>query len=147
VFAQVVNPAKSGGPTFYQVFVGPDSAFANGDGELQAVSFLPNKQFPAGKKLYARGKLRRLRDGFPDGKRQTILIVEAGTARPWTQPADLRYQAQQPLPKLGGLFKTGFHAAMADGSVRFVRRTVSEKTLRAAITPAGKDKIGRDWND
>jgi hypothetical protein len=36
---------------------------------------------------------------------------------------------------------------MADGIVVFVRPGVSEKTLRAAITPNAGDLLGPDWPD
>jgi hypothetical protein len=45
------------------------------------------------------------------------------------------------VPKLGGLFADGFHAAMADGTVRFVPRGAPEKAIRAAITPRGGEAI------
>jgi hypothetical protein len=56
---------------------------------------------------------------------------------PWTKPADLPFLADKPLPKLGGMFKDGFHVASADGAVFFVPRRFNEKTLRALITVAG----------
>ena len=56
---------------------------------------------------------------------------------PWTKPQDIPYDAGKALPKLGGLFADGFHAAMADGTVRFVPRGADEKAIRAAITPRG----------
>ncbi len=34
---------------------------------------------------------------------------------------------------------------MMDGSVRTVMREVSVKTLKAASTPVGGDKLGNDW--
>jgi hypothetical protein len=34
---------------------------------------------------------------------------------------------------------------MADGSVRFIRNTVSERTMRALITRAGGEVIGGDF--
>ncbi|MFL5245466.1 MAG: DUF1559 domain-containing protein [Gemmataceae bacterium] len=102
--------------TFYQVFVGPLAAF---EGQKQP----------------------KVPDSFPNGPDHTILVVEAGEAVPWTRPLDLPYEVKGQLPKLGGLFKEGFHAVMADGSVRFFPRSVSEETLRAAIDPAyGKAK-------
>jgi hypothetical protein len=106
--------------TYYQVFVGKGTAF-EGPGRLH------------------------LRYDFPDGVFNTFLIVEAGEAVPWTKPEDLRYAPDGPLPPLGGLFKDGFRAALADGSVRSVGREVSERSIRAAITRNAGDKPGPDW--
>jgi hypothetical protein len=64
----------------------------------------------------------------------TILIVEAGEAVPWTKPEELVYDPDKPLPPLGGLFPDGFFAAFADASVRFIPRNTDEKTIRAMIT-------------
>jgi hypothetical protein len=71
-------------------------------------------------------------------------VAEAKEPVPWTKPDDIPYDAKKKVPKLGGLFKEGFHAAMADGSVMFIARKVDEKTLRALITPAGGEVIDRD---
>jgi hypothetical protein len=61
--------------THSQVFVGPGTAFE-----------------PPG---------MRLQD-FPDGRGNTLLVVEAAEAVPWTKPADLAYDPAQPIPPLGG---------------------------------------------
>jgi hypothetical protein len=80
-----------------------------------------------------------------DGTSNTIMFVEAAKAVPWTKPEDLPYDADKPLPKMGGLFAGGFNAALCDGSVRFISNTISEKTLRAAITRSGGEVLGPDW--
>ncbi len=101
----------------------------------------------------------RLPEDFPDGTSETVLVVEAGEAVPWTRPADLEYAADRPLPALGGVFtgqgrfslfgsprEKGFHVLLADGSVRLIRAgEVSEPTLRAAITRGDGKKPGPDW--
>jgi prepilin-type processing-associated H-X9-DG protein len=84
---------------------------------------------------------------FTDGTSKTFLVVEAGAAVPWTAPRDVEYDAKKPVPKLGGLLPDGFHAAMADGHVRFFKKgQLGDKTLRAAITPAGRDLLGEDFS-
>ena len=105
--------------TFYQVIVGKDTVFE-------------------GKKGI------RLTD-ITDGTSNTLLIVEAGKAVPWTKPEDIPYDAAKPVPKLGGLgFENGVNAAFCDGSVRFLPRTIKEKTLRAVITPNGGEVLDAD---
>jgi hypothetical protein len=59
--------------------------------------------------------------------------------------AELAFDPDQPLPGLPSLFKGGFRAAMADGSVRWVQKGTSAATLRAAITRNGGDRLGPDW--
>lgn len=82
---------------------------------------------------------------FPDGTSSTLLIVEAGTPAPWTKPEDLAYDPEGLLPDLRCIFKDGFRACMADGSRRWVRKGLSEATLRAAITRNGGEPLGPDW--
>ncbi len=117
--------------TYYQVFLGRGTAFEGPDG-------------------------LRLGADFPDGTADTILLVEAAEAVPWTKPADLAYDADRPLPPLGGLFTgtsrfslfganraKGFHAAFVDGSIRFLTTPVNEKALRQAIV-RNDGRPGRD---
>jgi RNA polymerase sigma factor (sigma-70 family) len=94
--------------TFYQVFAGKGTIFEGTEGAKIA--------------------------SITDGTSNTILIAEAGTPVPWTKPDDMPYADDKPLPKLGGIFGGNFHIAMADGSVRYVRKKINEKVLRLAIT-------------
>jgi Protein of unknown function (DUF1559) len=98
--------------TFYQVFVGEGTAFEGREG-------------------------LKLKGDFPNGTSNTFLVVEAGFAVPWTKPEDIPYDERKPLPKLGGLFKGSFRAALADGSVRSVLHGTKESTLRAVIVRNG----------
>jgi len=109
--------------TFYQVFVGPE------------------KEAP-----FEGNRLVRFPGSFADGTSNTLLVVEAGEAVPWTKPVDIPYANNRPLPKLGGIFKDGFNACTADGAPRFLRRDISEKTLRALITPDGGELLPPDWD-
>ena len=76
-----------------------------------------------------------------DGTSNTIAIVEAAEAVPWTKPADLPFDADKPLPKMGGMFKDVFHAAFCDGSVHTLKLKFDEKTMRLAITCADGEVI------
>ncbi|HEV3257998.1 MAG TPA: DUF1559 domain-containing protein [Gemmataceae bacterium] len=113
--------------TFYQVFVGPGAAF-EGDKGLH---------LPA---------------DFPDGSADTILVAEARKPVPWTEPADLAYAADRPLPELGSprryrlrrlqygeYVPPSFSAAMVDGSVRSLQLGLAPPVLRAWITRNGGD--------
>src|SRR5260370_36070771 len=61
---------------------------------------------------------------------------EAADPVPWSQPADLAYAPNQPLPKLGVSSGT-WNALMADGSVIAVPQNTDEKNIRAMITRNG----------
>jgi hypothetical protein len=115
------------GQTRYQVFVGPGTAF-----ERDGLTL----------------------DDFPDGLANTLLVVEAGTAVPWSKPVDLAYAPDQPLPPLGGAFtksvyflgyevrrKAGFNACFGDGTVRFISSSTDEGPIRALITRNGGEQV------
>jgi hypothetical protein len=105
--------------THYQVFVGKGAAFEGPKGvSLKDVS---------------------------DGLEQTMLIVEAAVAVPWTKPEDISFTPDGPLPRVGGLFKNRFHAAFADGCEHSISKKVSDQTLRAFITRNAGDHPGNDW--
>lgn len=81
-----------------------------------------------------------------DGTSNTIMAVQAWDQVPWAAPKDLKYDPKGPLPKLGHPeLSGGFQVLMADGSVRFINKNVSERTLRAAITKNGNEALGSDW--
>jgi hypothetical protein len=118
------SPAKPGKPGYtpYQMVIGKTA--------LQP----PMIRFPA---------------GIPDGTANTIAIVEAAEPVVWTKPDDIMFPEKE-LPKgfrkkFGGEFPGGFHAMMWDGSVRFVKDSVSERTLGFALNPADGMVLGTDW--
>jgi hypothetical protein len=78
---------------------------------------------------------------FADGTGNTLLVVEAAEAVPWTKPAEFAYAPESAMPKLGGRFQDRFCALLADGSILFVPQTVTEDRLRAAITRNGGEKV------
>jgi len=80
---------------------------------------------------------------FANDNSQTIMLVEAKKAVPWTKPEDLPFDAGKLVPKLG-LFKGIFNAAFADGSVHSLPLTIKEEKLRALVTRNGGEVIETD---
>ncbi len=106
--------------TFYQVFVGPGTAFEP----------IPNNG-------------RRGISSVLDGAQNTLAVVEAGSAVTWTKPEDLPFVPDKPLPPLGGLFKDGFNVVFLDASVESVARVVDERLLKGLITRNGREYVNR----
>jgi hypothetical protein len=118
VFAPVRGASRGRPVTYYQVFAGKGTMFEGTEGI-------------------------RLRD-ITDGTVATVMMVEAAAPVPWTKPDDLAYAAERPVPKLGGLFKEGFHLVTGDGFCRFVKKDVDEKLLHALITRNGEELVDLD---
>ena len=97
----------------------------------------PYRVFYGGGALFAADGTPVKFTDIPDGASNTILFVHATETVPWAKPQEFPYTATTPLPPLGspGLGK-GFNAAMADGSVRFLRHTIAEADLRSLIEKA-----------
>lgn len=88
----------------------------------------------------------RIPASFMDGTSNTILIVEAANPVIWTKPDDVIYQAGGPMPTFGDPTKDYFIVCLADASARSInRKSISERTLRNAITPADGQLLGPDW--
>ncbi len=87
-----------------------------------------------------------------DGTSNTIAVVEARKAVPWTKPDDVEFDPEAKpeggddplLGRLGGHFAGGFNALFADGSVRFLRLSISPQVLRALITRNGGEVVSSD---
>jgi len=102
--------------TFYRVFAGPGTVFEGKKGVM-------------------------LRD-IKDGTSNTILVVEAGQAVPWTKPDELPFDAKKKnLPGLGGIFGGNFNMALADGSVHYVAADFDKDIFRAMITRSGGEVV------
>jgi hypothetical protein len=87
-----------------------------------------------------------------DGTSNTLGIVEAREAVPWTKPDEeipfdfsaKSEKASELVPMLGAHFPGGFNAVFLDGSVRFIKHSISPVVLRALITRDGGEVISSD---
>jgi RNA polymerase sigma factor (sigma-70 family) len=118
VYAPVTHNDKSQHSTHYQVFTGPGALFDGDEGTKLA--------------------------DIKDGPEWTFMVVEAAKPVPWTKPEDLPFDAQKPLPELGGLIEGGFCVGFADGAARFLKRTIDPKVLKALITSNGGENVTGD---
>jgi hypothetical protein len=102
------------GETNYRVLVGPGTVFeVRKDKDGRQIGIALSK--------------------ITDGTSNAVMVVEAKESTIWTKPDDLAYDPKGSLPKLG-VSANGFHVAMADGSIRFIRATTPEKILRPYLT-------------
>ena len=79
-----------------------------------------------------------------DGTSNTILAVEAQRDVPLTKPEDIPFDPKLPLPQIGGFTPDGANVLFGDGSVRYIRKTISPAALKALITRAGGEVISSD---
>ncbi len=75
-----------------------------------------------------------------DGTSNTIAIVAAREAVPWTRPGDLPFAPGKPLPALDDSIERGVLAGIADGSVRIAPRG-DQAFWKKLITPAGNEML------
>jgi len=92
--------------TFYQVLVGPNTAFHGMTGRK-----------PEDIKNFSR----------------KVLIVEGAEPVPWTKPQDLPYDAGKPLPRFGGPFRTGFYSLAGYNDRHFHKKASDVDALREEI--------------
>ncbi|TWU24083.1 hypothetical protein Pla52o_20060 [Novipirellula galeiformis] len=100
-------------------------------------------QLPVGAEtLFPEQGERKFRDVL-DGLSNTIMAVETNRslAVPWTKPADIEIDINNPLPQLGNTHPGGFHVLMADGVVRFVTTDIVPETLKALFTYQGNEVV------
>ncbi|HZV03495.1 MAG TPA: sigma-70 family RNA polymerase sigma factor [Gemmataceae bacterium] len=122
--------------TFYRVFFTPKPKGA-GAGEEPVIIGL--------QAAFVQGRSSRLPASFPDGLANTILIIEAGQAVPWTKPEELPYANNAaPLPELGGLFRDVFQTVFVDGHVETLTKKYNEYFLRTVITSNGGEVMDFD---
>jgi hypothetical protein len=82
---------------------------------------------------------------FSDGTANTLLVVEAADAVEWTKPDELIYHPNTPVPALGYFWNRTGNVLFADVSVREIKDSISESTLRALITAQAGDQPGNDF--
>jgi hypothetical protein len=78
-----------------------------------------------------------------DGTSNTIALVESDDDRAvtWTKPEDITIDPKNPINGLLGHYAEGFHAAFADGSVQFIKKTIEQKSLWALFTKDGGEVV------
>jgi hypothetical protein len=104
---------------------------------------------PVGKEVAFTGDAtgRIMPKEFPDGTANTVLLLDVADEKgvTWTKPDDLPVDSADPKNGLIGHYPGFFLVATADGGVRRVMRTISNKTLWSAFTCSGGEPLGPDW--
>lgn len=67
-----------------------------------------------------------------DGLSNTLMVVEAENAVPWTKPDDIVYDPKQ-APKFGFFFRNSSNALFGDGSVRAISKKTKVEILHLLI--------------
>lgn len=119
-YADQTNPMSPENSN-YRFFVGPNTLFPE----------------PGYKSRYTIANI-------PDGTSNTILAVGATDGVPWSKPEELS-NTPGIVNKLGPPGRDYFLVGMCDGSVRMVKKTISDATLKNAIDPADGNALGLDW--
>ncbi len=101
--------------TIYQVLIGPGTLFEKAEG-------IPFNE-------------------VTDGLSNTLMVMESKAPSPWTQPSGLVRTPKTPIKGLGSAHPGGFNAALADGSVQFIKSSIAPQTLEALATRNGGEVI------
>ena len=114
-----------------EVFTTPSSPAADGTTRVRLFE---------GRDTMFRGSHGMKIEEITDGTSNTVSVVTAREAVPWTRPGDLPYDRAMPLPALGDVGEIGVLAGITDGSVRYVQGG-GEDLWRKLITPAGGEVL------
>ncbi len=68
-----------------------------------------------------------------DGTSNTIMLVESKQATHWAKPEDIAFEAEGPLPRVGGWYERVFGAALCDGSSLFLPQAIHPQNFRNMI--------------
>jgi prepilin-type processing-associated H-X9-DG protein len=113
-----------------QVFACPSETLRKGSTTYQVVVG-PNTMFTGRRKGVAIADVT-------DGTSNTLLVVEANVAVPWTAPQEIPVsQLGTPPSPVGSHHPGGFNVAFADGSIRFFRNTMNGTLLGALLSRNG----------
>jgi hypothetical protein len=98
---------------------------------------------PVGPSMIFKGPAGTPIGQITDGTSNTIMTVEADEAKAvyWTQPEDLKVDAENPLAGLRNEERKGFLAGFADGSMRFIHNNVDPQILWGLFTADGGEVI------
>jgi len=79
-----------------------------------------------------------------DGTSRTLLVVESHQSSfAWSEPRDLDITTLgQAATGPSSAHPGGFQAVLADGSVRFITKSLAPEVFRALTTPRGNDTVG-----
>lgn len=118
------------------VYVDPSAPLPPGETVFHAVVGEEIGLKPEGKTRFA---------DFTDGTSNSVLVAEVGVASavPWTKPADVAIDLDQPLANMGTSHAGGFHVALADGAVKFIAKSIDPQMWRALLTRAGGEATPR----
>ena len=121
------------------------------DNPMPAVFALPGVTLPGDKETYFRvfvgngaafEPLKPLKfNAFTDGLSNTLLVVTAAKAVPWTKPDELAFDPKGDLKKLLVMDGSGCNVLLADGSVRFLSSAIDAAMLKGLITRSGGEVL------
>ncbi len=127
------------------------------DNPMPAVFALPGVTLPGDKETHFRvfvgngaafEPLKALRVvDFTDGLSNTLLVVTAAKAVPWTKPDELAFDPKATggdLKKLLRMDGNGCNVVLADGSARYLPSTIDAATLKGLITRNGGEVLNLD---
>jgi hypothetical protein len=123
--------------TVYQVVVGKGAMFETDPQATPQPIKNPPGHPPFPRPVFARGPMMRLTD-VRDGPSNTIMVIEATPAVPWTKPQDFTFAPNQPLPRL----KLPVNILYVDGAVTTARQ-LDDATFRGLITREGGEAVNR----